>query len=343
MALPRQVQKQLKDVEELEKALQAQSDQETTKVAETTEATEVKETKAKKAKDEKVEPDTETKETAETKLNAAPVEVKPADTSPTDVEDEFKQKYNTLRGKYDAEVPRLHSQVKQLTDELSAFRKEMTAKNEEPTKPKEKVSLVTDADREEFGEDLLNVQRKVAQEVSQEYEERFEQQEKIIKALQDKIAGTDKQVGEVGFSQRLINLVPDFAQIDNDKRWVAWLNEHDPMLRAPRRVQAQAAFDAGDAEAIADYIKLWKETLSETSNEAEKPVRQTELEKQVAPNRSANSVKTPTSQNGKYYSSKDMDNAWIKVRTLNTRGKYDDAAKLEAELTAAYMENRVRA
>ena len=110
MALPRQVQKQLKDGEELEKALQAQSDQET-KVAETTEATEVKEPKAKKAKDEKVEPDTETKETAETELNAAPVEVKPADTSPTDVEDEFKQKYNTLRGKYDAEVPRLHSQV----------------------------------------------------------------------------------------------------------------------------------------------------------------------------------------------------------------------------------------
>ena len=343
MALPRQVQKQLKDVEELEKALQAQSDQETTKVAETTEATEVKETKAKKAKDEKVEPDTETKETAETKLNAAPVEVKPADTSPTDVEDEFKQKYNTLRGKYDAEVPRLHSQVKQLTDELSAFRKEMTAKNEAPTKPKEKVSLVTDADREEFGEDLLNVQRKVAQEVSQEYEERFEQQEKIIKDLQTKIAGTNKQVGEVGFSQRLINLVPDFAQVDNDKRWVAWLNEHDPMLRAPRRVQAQAAFDTGDAEAIADYVKLWKQTLSENSGEAEKPVRQTELEKQVAPNRSANSVKTPTSQNGKYYSPKDMDNAWIKVRTLNTRGKYDDAAKLEAELTAAYMENRVRA
>jgi len=343
MALPKQVQKQLKDVEELEKALQAQSDQNSTKVAETTDATEVKETKAKKAKDEKVEPDTETKETAETELNAAPAEVKPADTSPTDVEDEFKQKYSTLRGKYDAEVPRLHSQVKQLTDELSAFRKEMTAKNEAPTKPKEKVSLVTDADREEFGEDLLNVQRKVAKEVSQEYEDRFEQQEKIIKDLQTKIAGTDKQVGEVGFSQRLINLVPDFAQVDNDKRWVAWLNEHDPMLRAPRRVQAQAAFDTGDAEAIADYVKLWKQTLSENSGEAEKPVRQTELEKQVAPNRSANSVKTPTSQNGKYYSPKDMDNAWVKVRTLNTRGKYDDAAKLEAELTAAYMENRVRA
>ena len=202
---------------------------------------------------------------------------------------------------------------------------------------------MTDADREEFGEDLLNVQRKVAQEVAQDYEEKLEQQNKIIQELQDQIAGTNKQVGDVGFSQRLAQLIPDFAQIDNDERWIAWLNEHDPMLRAPRRVQAQEAFDKGDAEAIADYVKLWKASLPETSNEPEKPVAKQELEKQVAPNRSANSAKAPVTPNGKIYSPRDMDNAWTKVRTLNTRGKYEDAAKLEAELTAAYMENRVKA
>ena len=328
MALPKQVQKQLKEVEELEKALQAQSDPETDE----------------KTVEEEVKPDTETKSETTTEVKKAePEEVKPADTPPTDVEDDFKQKYNTLKGKYDAEVPRLHQQVKQLTEEISAFRKEMTVKKEEPAKPKEKVSLVTDADREEFGEDLLNVQRKVAQEVAQDYEEKLEQQNKIIQELQDQIAGTNKQVGDVGFSQRLAQLIPDFAQIDNDERWIAWLNEHDPMLRAPRRVQAQEAFDKGDAEAIADYVKLWKASLPETSNEPEKPVAKQELEKQVAPNRSANSAKAPVTPNGKIYSPRDMDNAWTKVRTLNTRGKYEDAAKLEAELTAAYMENRVRA
>ena len=328
MALPKQVQKQLDEVEELEKALQAQSD---SKTEETT-------------SEEEIKPDTKTKSETETEVKKAePEEVKSADTPPTDVEDDFKQKYNTLKGKYDAEVPRLHQQVKQLTEEISTFRKEMTAKKEEPTKPKEKVSLVTDADREEFGEDLLNVQRKVAQEVAHDYEEKLEQQNKVIKELQDQIAGTNKQVGDVGFSQRLMNLVPDFADVDNDKRWIAWLNEHDPMLRAPRRVQAQEAFDKGDAEAIADYVKLWKASLPETSDEPEKPVAKQELEKQVAPNRSANSVKAPVTPNGKIYSPRDMDNAWTKVRTLNTRGKYEDAAKLEAELIAAYMENRVRA
>ena len=311
MALPKQVQKQLDEVEELEKALQAQSDSKTDE----------------KTVEEEVKPDTETKSETETEVKKAePEEVKPADTPPTDVEDDFKQKYNTLKGKYDAEVPRLHQQVKQLTEEISAFRKEMTEKKEEPTKPKEKVSLVTDADREEFGEDLLNVQRKVAQEVAQDYEEKLEQQNKVIKELQDQVAGTNKQVGDVGFSQRLANLIPDFAQIDNDERWIAWLNEHDPMLRAPRRVQAQEAFNKGDAEAIADYVKLWKASLPEASNEPEKPVAKQELEKQVAPNRSANSVKSPVTPTGKIYSARDIDSAWSKVRTLNTRGKYEEAA-----------------
>ena len=188
----------------------------------------------------------------------------------------------------------------------------------------------------------MNVQRKVAQEVAQDYEEKLEKQNKTIKELQEQIAGTNKQVGDVGFSQRLMNLVPDFAEVDNDERWIAWLNEHDPMLRAPRRVQAQEAFDKGDAEAIADYVKLWKASLPEASNEPEKPVAKQELEKQVAPNRSANSVKSPVTPTGKIYSARDMNSAWSKVRTLNTRGKYEEAAKLEAELTAAYMENRVK-
>ena len=324
MALPKQVQKQLKEVEEYEKALEAQKNVEA-----------VQDTDP-----EHLETGAEVVATIE--AAPEPEEAKPADTSPTDVEEEtFKQKYKTLTGKYDAEVPRLHQQVREMTEATKQLQAELKALKVEPTKPKEKVSLVTDADRAEFGEELLDVQRRVAQEVSQDYEGRLEQQDAVIKKLQDELAKTGSQVGEVGFSQRLNQAVPDFPQIDNDERWVAWLNEHDPMLRGPRRVQAQQAFDAGDVEAIAHYVSMWKETLAAPT---EAKPNQAELEKQVAPNRSANSVRTQsTTQNSKIYSPKDADRAWNKVRTLNTRGQYAEAEKLEADLTAAYMEGRVRA
>ena len=316
MALPKQVQAQLAEVEEYEKALEAQKNQE-------------------------VQPDTESEVGTETEAAPQPAEVTPADTSPTDVEDDFRQKYSTLRGKYDAEVPRLHQQVREMTEELSAIRKDLSAKKAEPTKSKEKVSYVTDADREEYGEDLLNVQRRVAQEVSQDYEDRIGQQDAIIAKLQEKLANTGNQVGEMDFSQRLQQAVPDWSKIDNDERWVAWLNEHDPMLRGQRRVLAQAAFDNGDVEAVSDYVKLWKASLGEP--DVAKQTRQNELEKQVAPNRSANSTRTQSAaQSSKIYSPREIDNAWTKVRTLNTKGQYAEAEKLEAELTVAYMEGRVR-
>lgn len=318
MALPKQVQAQIAEIEAYEKALEAQQ------------------------APQPEELDTEAEVVAEVEASPEPEEAKPADTSPTDVEDEtYKQKYKTLMGKYDAEVPRLHQQVKEMTEVTKQLQEELKALKVEPTKSKEKVSLVTDADRAEFGEELLDVQRRVAQEVSQEYEGRLEQQDAVIKNLQEELAKTGSQVGEVGFSQRLNQAVPDFPQIDNDERWVAWLNEHDPMLRGPRRVQAQQAFDAGDVEAIAHYVSMWKETLAAPT---EAKPNQVELEKQVAPNRSANSVRTQSAtQNSKLYSPKDMDRAWNKVRTLNTRGQYAEAEKLEADLTAAYMEGRVRA
>ena len=333
MALPKQVQQQLDEVEELEKQLEAQGE-------ETKAKPEVKKKKtSKKAKAK----DTEVEVTDDEPIEEpVAVEATPADDSIEEVSESFKQKYATLRGKYDAEVPRLHQQVKELTDQMNAIRDEAeAAKKAEAEKPKEKVSYVTDADREEYGDDLIDFQRRVAKEASQEYEDRFEQQAKVIEQLQQQISNTGSQVGEVGFTQKLNNLVPGFDQLDNDERWVAWLNEIDPMTRGPRRDQAQAAFNSGDAEAVAHYVGLFRESIAPIANG--KSDRQTELEKQVAPNRSASSTATRSvGKDAKIYSSNELTKSWNKIRTLNTDGKYDDAAKLEAELTLAYMEGRVK-
>lgn len=321
MALPKQVQAQLDEVEELEKSISARNNP----PEEGSEETEV----------EEAEPEAE--------AVGEPEEVEPADTSPTDVADDFEQKYRTLRGKYDAEVPRLHQQVRDLTAKVEALAAKPVVKQPDaPTKAKEKVSLVTEADRAEFGEELLDVQRRVAQEVAQGYEGQLESQAQVIEQLRAQISNTGTQVGEMNFQQRLAQLVPDFAVVDQDERWVSWLNEYDPILRGPRRSQAAAAFEAGDAEAVAHYVDLFRKTITEVETPA-KAKRQTELEKQVTPGRSAAATRAqPNGQNAKVYSNREVDAAWKKIRTLNTQGKLDDAAKLEAEITAAYLEGRVR-
>jgi len=335
MALPKQIQAQLDEVEALEKQL-AQGEE--TETIEPTEVKEKKTSKKAKAKDTKVD----MTEVSVQREEPVAVEAEPADDIPEEVSDSFKQKYSTLKGKYDAEVPRLHQQVRELSEQMKAIREEaVTAEKVKSEKPKERVSYVTDADRDEYGDDLIDFQRRVAKEHAQEFEGRFEQQAKVIEELQKKISTTDSQVGEQGFTQRLNALVPGFDQLDNDERWVSWLNEYDPMSRGPRRDQAQAAFDAGDAEAIAHYVSLFNGSVNPV--DTSKSDRQKELEKQVSPNRSASTASTKSAgQSDKIYSAASSEKAWTKIRALNTKGSYEEAEKLEAELTVAYMEGRVR-
>ena len=315
MALPKQVRDQVAELEEIERQLAAPEQP-------------VEETAVEESKSEKQQ------------TNSKAEEVKSAEpTSDGEASDDFKQKYNTLRGKYDAEVPRLHQQLRELSEQMKVLTDaQEAAKKEEEEKPKEPVSLITDAEREEYGEELIDVQRRIAQEVAQTYEQKLDAQNKVIEALQSQIANTGNEVGQMSFSQKLHQLVPDFQEIDQDQRWMKWLNEHDPMLRGPRRDQAQAAFDKGDAEAVAHYVKLWRSTLEpEVENTA---AREVELEKQVSPSRSV-ATQTTTNSTGKRYSEKEINNAWTKIRHLNTAGKYDEATKLEADITKAYLEGRV--
>ena len=88
-------------------------------------------------------------------------------------------------------------------------------------------------------------------------------------------------------------------------------------------------------------MSLFRESVEPIANG--KSVRDTELEKQVAPNRSASSTATTSvGREAKIYSQGELTKSWNKIRTLSSEGKYDDAAKLEAELTRAYMEGRVK-
>ena len=308
MSLPAQVENDLKELEAYEASLQNPEPPET----ETEPEPEIEETKAEETPDPQPEP-----------------EVKKED---------FEQKYNTLRGKYDAEVPRLHAQVKELMEKVDQLSTAAAApKPEAPPEPKQ---YVTDADKENFGEDLLDVQRRVAMEVAEKYQGQISKLEGTIAALTKRLDETGGQMGQMSFEQRLHMRVPDFDQINNSPEWVAWLNEVDPLVRGPRRVMAQKAFEAGDADAVADYVKLFKDSLKPA--QPKQSDRKAELESQVAPTRSSTPTRSAESQAGRIYSESQVNQLWDKVRTLSVSGQIDEAAQLEAELSAAYVEGRVR-
>jgi outer membrane murein-binding lipoprotein Lpp len=319
MALPRQVEAQLKELEEIEKQLAAQQNpqgnpEETEQQAQPAEPTQ---------NPEPVAPQPEVK-------SEKPVE-------PEVPEETWQQKYKTLKGMYDAEVPRLHSDVRELRSQMDRLQKAAETPKPE-SKPAKMEKLVTDADVQAFGEDLIEVQRKVAREVAAEFRGELDAMRVENEKLREQLTTTGTQVSEASFEQRLYRLVPDFQAVNADDRWIGWLNEVDPLLRAPRKSVAQDAFNRGDAEAVAHYIGMFKSSVAPAEQQSDKAA---ELEKQIQPKRSA--ANAPVSQQAKTYTDAQVQKMFQRSVELSSRGQRDEAMKLEAEIDAAYREGRVRA
>jgi hypothetical protein len=319
MALPKQVEAQLRELEALEKQLTE---------ANNPAPAEPTPTPAEPPQDPQPAP-TEPK----------PVEPTPTPTEPVVAEETWQQKYKTLKGMYDAEVPRLHADLRDLKAQVDNLRKAAETKPVEPAKPATTEKLVTDADVEAFGSDLIEVQRKVAREVAAEFRGELEAMRAENEKLREQLTTTGTQVSEASFEQRLYRMVPDFEAVNADPKWIAWLNEVDPLLRAPRASVAQQAFNRGDAEGVAHYVSLFKQSIKPVEPAADKTE---ELERQIQPNRSATSA-PPASQKGKIYTNADIEKMFRKATDLGVKGRVEEARKLEAEIDAAFMEGRVTA
>lgn len=327
MALPKQVQAQLKELEKIEQQLaQGQN--------------------TPPAPDP--QPAVEDPKPAEPPADPAPAtEPKPAEPTPTPTEpvvaeETWQQKYKTLKGMYDAEVPRLHAELRELKGTVESLRKAPEPKPAEPAKPAQPTKLVTDADVEAFGQDLIEVQRKVAREVAAEFRAELDALKAENAELRQQVGDTGNKVVEASFDVRLHRLVPDFEAVNTDPQWIEWLNEIDPMLRGPRKLAAQNAFAAGDAEGVAHYVKLFKESQAPAAVEPTKQKTE-ELERQIQPSRNSAASTPVASPKGRIYTNADVTKMFQQAINLSNRGQFDEAKRLEAEIDAAYMEGRVKA
>lgn len=339
MAIPKQVQEQLDAAEALEKQMfgeQAPSDPEKP-------VAEVVKTEAEQQADP--QPKVETPEEAPKPVEAKEETPEPKE-KPVRSDDDpayWKQKYKTLQGMYDADVPRLNSQLKDLTGELDALKATVGKAQEEAEAAKAQAeherqkNLITDEDRQEFGEDLIEVQRKVAREELADFVQQIEALKTQNAQLQERLEQTGTEVTTASFEQRLERAIPGFSELNSSPEWIEWLNEVDPMLRAPRMVAAQKAYTQGDVDGVAHYVKLFREA-TEAAPEPKKESQ--ELENQIQPPRSASPQATPQAK-GNVYSTADIQQMFKRVTELGVAGRVDEARKLEAEIDAAYTQGRV--
>jgi len=264
------------------------------------------------------------------------------ETKPQEFSDEkWAHKYHTLKGMYDAEVPRLHSQVREMQtqiQQLIADKAEIEARKAEVPQVN---SLITDEDKEAFGPDLIDLIERATNSKVATLANREAELVKEIKELKGQLGNvTERQVvsEKDRFLSSLAQQVPDWETLNIDPGFLSWLQEVDPVYGIPKQVALSNAYEGGDVARVATIFNSYKGTLAPRAPKAK--TGQQELQRQVAPTRTRSGTPPTNSESEQYFTNQDIEQFYTDWR----RGVYDDAeaAIMEKQIHAAAAEGRIR-
>lgn len=265
-----------------------------------------------------------------------PVEdvAQPQVTPPAPADELWEQKFNVLRGKYEAEVPRLHAQIRELTEQIQVLmRRQETPADPPPPEPK----LVTPADEEAFGTDLVDMVRRTAQEIVTKATKEIDKKvDNAVKPVADKVA----QNAVEQFWGAVDTAVPDFNTVNQDPRWIQYLSVRIPGTQITRRDAAQRAIDGNDASSLVELVNDWKTSVAAapTPQVTAPAATHKSLESQVAP--SSRQDTAPSKPAGRIWSGEEYEAA-LDPRNAHRMPKAD-YEKLVADAEQALAENRIK-
>ena len=323
--LPKQVQKQSEAVQELYKELNSeQAQDESADVKE--DADSVEEQAVQSEPQEQVAEDNQEEETVE-------------------------QRYKTLQGMYNAEVPRLHAEKRDMANRVSQLEQLLAGMQQPKTEPVPKAEapkLITDADVEEYG-DSIEVMRRVSKEETSAAEQKLKQLEKQIEALQtnvlprvEQVAANQVKTSEQAFWSELSTTVPDWRDMNDNQDFQNWLLEIDPLTGISRQTYLEDAQRNLDVGRVSNFFNAWKGNNGSESNAQpnRKAQSSNELKKQVSPGKGKSSGK-PQSNSNKTYSPDDIKSFFDDVRKGNYRNKEEERDRIERDIFAAQREGRI--
>lgn len=343
MALPEQIRKQTEAVQQL--YAQLNSDDNTGKPADGTVAP-VENTAAPAPADESTVPnDAAPSPASEQRQGDEPN----AEDSNSET---YAQKWRTLQGMYNAEVPRLHQQNREMTQRVQQMEQllaSLSAQNQTNTPPQPVIDkLVTDKDVEEYG-DSIDVMRKVSREELVPVAQRLAQIEQVLRQMQanvvpqvQAVAHRQQVSAEQQFWADLSSAVPTFRQVNDNPDFQSWLLQPDPLTGITRQTYLDDAQRSLDAARVANFFRAWLESTGQAVvAQSTGRASSSELEKQVTPGRSRSSGAPATANKSRSYSPQDIQKFFNDVRSGKYKGREQERDRIERDIFSAQREGRI--
>lgn len=261
------------------------------------------------------------------------------------------QKYRTLQGMYNAEVPRLHQQNKDLSGRLQQLEQLLASISAQPAKqqgqPVAAEKYITETDVSEYG-DSIDVMRRVSREELTPVAQRIAKIEKMLEQMQTSVVPKLETVAKqqaVSAEQRfwadLAVAVPNWRDVNDSKEFQAWLLETDPLSGHTRQAYLEQAQNALDVGRVAQFFNVWLGTTG-TTNAAQSNRRtvSSELEKQVAPGR-ARGAGAQSKGQAKQYTAEDIRQFFKDSASGKYKGREAERDRIERDIFLAQKEGRI--
>lgn len=281
--------------------------------------------------------------------------------------EDFAQLYQSLKGKYDAEVPQLHAQLQTLTAELQQARmqsaeilqrmhamSQQQAQKQEPPKQEPPKQLVTQAEIERFGPDLADFISRRAAEVNAGLQQENSNLAQMVQGLHAELAEMKRVVAGVHqdvqqtqgatYEDHLTREVADWRALDRDPGFHQWLQQVEPMVGVPRLQLLRNAHDAKNVAQVAFIFKAYKQTLTPPAPPAApaQSQAQRELARQVAPSTTRGQAPPSSGTDDGFVTLKEMEEFYTAVRKGEFSGREAEMKAIEAKIDAAAAAGKIR-
>ena len=271
----------------------------------------------------------------------APVSQEPRPEPAPVPEETWERKYLTLKGMYDAEVPRLHAQMREVNQQVQTLIAENATVKAQSVAPEpvKAQTLITEQDKEAFGSDLLDLIDRATESKISGFRGREAELEAKIAELHGKLGNVSERQGvsdKDRYQSALTAQMPDWEALNVDQGFLTWLAEVDPVYGMPRQYALNNAYESLDANRTAMIFKQYKSMLPASQQQQ----ANRELQRQVAPTRSRTSPAPTSAAEKRNYSQRDIEEFYSEWR----RGLIDndDAVRMEKDIHAATIEGRIR-
>ena len=155
---------------------------------------------------------------------------------------------------------------------LAAAAQALTAATQAMGKPAETpqasfVESLTEEDKKAIGGDKgLNILQKLAEEKAATAVARADaleaQHKKQLENLNLNLNEAFAKMQNQAYAARLRSVCPDFAAVEANPGFQAWLNEFDPMVGGTRREHAKRMNAEGNADGVGGYANMWKQMVT---------------------------------------------------------------------------------